>query len=204
MAAFDVFLSHDSADKPVVEPLAVQLQTRGFRPWFDKWSLIPGADWQEGLADGLRESASCAVFLSRLDMGAWQRPEVKVALDRASHDASFRVFLVLLPGFPNPFDPSAIDPFLAMRMWVDLRKDGPDTLVGLEKLGRAVQGLPLEGERVGQSGGDVCPYRGLLPFEESDSAWYFGRDEDAQRLVEKVKTTQFLAVIGRLARASPR
>ena len=42
----------------------------------------------------------------------------------------------------------------------------------------------------------MTPYRGLLPFGESESGWFFGRDADVQRLVEKLKSTQFLAVVG--------
>src|SRR5262245_46186015 len=76
---FDGFLSHNSADKPVVERLAEQLRARGLRPWLDKWALVAGADWQDGLAAGLRDSLSCAVFLGHADVGPWQRPEVKVA-----------------------------------------------------------------------------------------------------------------------------
>lgn len=46
---FDVFLSHNSADKSVVEILAQRLQANGVKVWLDKWSLIPGESWQEAL-----------------------------------------------------------------------------------------------------------------------------------------------------------
>lgn len=39
---FDVFLSHNSADKPAVEALAQQLLAAGFKPWLDSWNLVPG------------------------------------------------------------------------------------------------------------------------------------------------------------------
>ena len=192
---FDVFLSHNSKDKPAVLRLAEQLRARKLRPWLDAWALVPGADWQDGLARGLRDSTSCAVFLGGADMGAWQRPEVKVALDRAMHDASFRVFLVLLPGMPDPFDPTSIDPFLSMRTWVDLRA-GVDDLAGVDRLTRAVQGMPNAPAPATDDANEICPYRGLLPFREGDSALFFGRDRDVQRLVEKLKTSRFLAVVG--------
>ena len=192
---FDVFLSHSSTDDSLVERLAEQLRARGFRPWFDSWCLVPGSDWQQGLATGLRESASCAVLIGGVDIGAWQRPEVTVALDRAAHEPEFRVFLVLLPGMPDPFDPTAIDPFLSMRTWVDLR-DGAEDMAGIDRLARAVQGLPIEGAPPLVGGEVVCPYRGLLPFREADGRWFFGRDGDVQRLLEKLKSSQFLAVLG--------
>jgi hypothetical protein len=37
-----VFLSHNSADKPAVEALALRLcQETDIHPWFDKWDLVP-------------------------------------------------------------------------------------------------------------------------------------------------------------------
>ena len=108
---------------------------------------------------------------------------------------AFRVFLVLLPGMPDPFDPTAIDPFLSMRTWVDLR-GGVDDLAGvIVWCGRCRACRSREPCR-SSAGQEVCPYRGLLPFREADSAWFFGRDGDVQRLVEKLKTSQFLAVVG--------
>jgi len=43
---YDVFLSHNSADKPAVEELARRLVKEGIQPWLDKWNLIPGEPWQ--------------------------------------------------------------------------------------------------------------------------------------------------------------
>src|SRR3712207_9411827 len=40
------------------------------------------------------------------------------------------------------------------------------------------------------------PYRGLRVFEEQHTAWFFGRTADTQRLVEKLKASRFLAVLG--------
>jgi WD40 repeat protein/energy-coupling factor transporter ATP-binding protein EcfA2 len=191
---FDVFLSHNSSEKQVVEQLAEQLRLRGFRPWFDTWQLVPGASWQDGLRSGLAASRSCAVLLGAKDFGAWQRPEIEVALDRAAHDPSFRVFLALLPGVPDPFDPSVISPFLSMRMWVDLRQGSGDG-ANVTRFCRAVEGVPIEGALRLPDAAE-CPYRGLLPFSERDEKYFFGRESDVQRLVEKLKSTQFLAVVG--------
>jgi len=52
MAAFSyhVFLSHNSADKPAVEEVALRLrQQHGIEFWLDKWHLIPGAPWQPAI-----------------------------------------------------------------------------------------------------------------------------------------------------------
>ena len=40
---YDVFLSHQSGDKQLVEILATQLEDKeGLKPFLDKWHLIPG------------------------------------------------------------------------------------------------------------------------------------------------------------------
>ena len=192
---FDVFLSHNRIDVSMVYELSVGLRERGLRPWLDMWELVPGADWQDGLITGLYAASSCAVFLSASDLGDWQRPEVKVALDRASRDQDFRVFLVLLPGVPDPFDPTAIDPFLSMRTWVDLRS--PAEVAGsIDRLARAVQGLAIGAPASSPDAEELVPYRGLRSFREEDQRWFFGRERDVQRLVEKLKHRQFLAVVG--------
>jgi hypothetical protein len=49
MPKFDVFLSHNSADKPAVEELARRLVREGIQPWLDTWNLIPGEPWQEAI-----------------------------------------------------------------------------------------------------------------------------------------------------------
>jgi len=43
---FDVFLCHNSKDKPTVRRLATLLSERGVRPWLDEDELRPGVPWQ--------------------------------------------------------------------------------------------------------------------------------------------------------------
>jgi hypothetical protein len=69
---YDVFLSHHSSDKPIVEMLAVRLEEAQLKPFLDKWHLVPGAPWQQELEDALDRSATCAVFLGPRGIGAWQ------------------------------------------------------------------------------------------------------------------------------------
>ena len=41
---YDVFLSHNQADKPRVRRLAERLRAAGLRVWFDEWVIQPGDD----------------------------------------------------------------------------------------------------------------------------------------------------------------
>ena len=113
-------VAHNSRDKPAVERIAVKLKQAGLEPW-------PGAKWQDELAAGLRASSACGFFIGPNRVGDWTSEELNVALDRAAKDRIFRLFLVLLPAVPEPFDATSLPPFFSTRTWVDLRKGIEDS-----------------------------------------------------------------------------
>ncbi len=80
---YDVFLSHNSADKTAVEILAEKLRQAGFAPFLDKWHLIPGTSWMEALEEALEQSASVAVFVGPSGVSPWHNEEMRSAIDRA-------------------------------------------------------------------------------------------------------------------------
>ena len=193
---FAVFLSHNSRDKPIVERVAEKLRTAGLEPWLDRWYLTGGGVWQEDLAAALRASDTCAVFVGPNGFGDWAREELGVAQNRAAKDHAFRLIPVLLPGLPDPFDPSTIlPPFLSTRMWVDLRA-GVEDSAGFQRLVSAITGVPPGPLRPAEPQDQTPPYRGLQPFGEEQAPFFFGRDADVQRLLEKLKGSRFLAVLG--------
>src|SRR6266496_4283303 len=128
---YDVFLSHNSKDKPAVEKIARILRDDyGLRVWLDKWNLTPGKPWQEELEDGLECSETIAVFLGEAGFGKWENEEMRVAVNSRVNDPSRRVIPVLLPGAPeNP----KLSAFLSRYTWVDLR-DGFDSKESLYRL----------------------------------------------------------------------
>jgi energy-coupling factor transporter ATP-binding protein EcfA2 len=190
---FDVFLSHNNADGAVVECIAERLRGAGLRPWLDRWALTGGDTWQQEIFQGFRASRACAVFVGAHGLGGWAREELAVAQDRATKDPGFRLFMVLLPDAPKLDDPSLA--FLANRQWVDFRA-GIDDPSAAQDLVAAITGVTarpavLPGARV-----DVCPYRGLEVFDEQHAEFFFGRDDDIARVVEKLSDSRFLAVLG--------
>ena len=58
MKHINVFLSHNSEDKQIIEDLAIRLQTEDIRPWLDKWNLIPGEPFQESIEKALEECSA--------------------------------------------------------------------------------------------------------------------------------------------------
>lgn len=192
---YDVFLSHNSKDKPAVERIANKLRELGFEPWLDKWHLAAGQSFQAGIESGLRASNACAVFFGPHGPGAWQKAELEVAQDRAVKDPDFRLFLVLLPGVPEPFDATVLPAFLNMRTWVDLRP-GYEDPQRFQPLVSAIAGLPIGPGALPERDESAAPYRGLQVFDEEHAEFFHGREADVQRLLEKLKSSRFLAVVG--------
>lgn len=113
---YDVFLSHSHEDADVVETLAKRLEDEfGFNVWLDKWTLVPGGNWQQEMARGLEEAKCCAVCIGENTNKGWFQQEVELALHRQTQDEIFRVIPVLLPNAnkENVFS------FLKLKTWVD-------------------------------------------------------------------------------------
>ena len=134
---YDVFLSHNRADAPVVERLARRLRAAGMNVWLDAWCVIAGDRWQDRAAEGMVASRSCAVFLGPHDVGLWEKEELNLALFHAASNPKFRVFLVVLPGVTSP-SCHKLSPFLSTRSWVDLRDQDDEGM--LRSLGEAISG----------------------------------------------------------------
>jgi WD40 repeat protein len=189
---YDVFLSHNSQDKPAVERMAQSLRNRGLEPFLDRWYLRPGLPWPQKLEEALRTCRAVAVFLGPYGLGGWQAREMYLALERQKQEPHFPVIPVLLPDA----DPALS--FLTLNTWVDLR-GGIDDPVGLEILTKAIRGEPpgpeLQ-ERITAALETVCPYRGLRAFREEDAPFFFGRGAFADQLAELVRQRSLVAVVG--------
>jgi len=129
---FDVFLSHNSRDKPAVRQLKQSLQAHGLRPWLDADELVPGENWQPGLIEGIMNSTSMAVCIGSAGVGPWEDEEMQGALTLAVREKK-RVIPVVLPGAPEKPE---ISLFLSSRTWVDLRAGFAD-----EGIARLVWGI---------------------------------------------------------------
>jgi len=114
---FDVFLSHNSHDKPAVRQLMARLVEHGLATWFDEDQLQPGIPWQPLLELGIKRSRSVAVLVGNDGVGPWENEEMQAALRLAVRDKR-PVIPVLLSGSATPPE---LPMFLANRTWVDLR-----------------------------------------------------------------------------------
>jgi WD40 repeat protein len=159
MPRYDVFLSHASADKPAVERLARKLRDEKLEPFLDKWHLVPGQPWQEGMEDALRESRTCAVFIGK-KLGPWQNEEMRTALAKRVKNRSYRVIPVLLPGGPEA-GLDDLSEFLGRLTWVDFRTGLDDE----DAFRRLLAGI--RGEVPGPGGErNKAAYRCMAPARE--------------------------------------
>ncbi|TEU22236.1 MAG: TIR domain-containing protein [Anaerolineales bacterium] len=119
---FDVFLCHNSADKPAVKEIGERLKKRGILPWLDEWELQPGLPWQRLLEEQIAKIKSAAVFVGKDGIGPWHRMELEAFL-REFVDRGCPVIPVLLPDAPQK---PQLPIFLKGMTWVDFRKEDPD------------------------------------------------------------------------------
>src|SRR6266566_5726524 len=115
---FDVFLCHNSQDKPQIKEIARQLQARGLKPWLDDWQLRPGFPWQRALEEQIEQIKSAAVFVGKNGQGPWQDMELE-AFIREFISRRCPVIPVVLADAPNK---PALPVFLRGMTWVDFRK----------------------------------------------------------------------------------
>ena len=121
---FDVFLCHNSEDKPQVIEIAEQLKLCGLKPWLDKWELRPGHSWQDVLEENIEQINAAAVFVGKNGLGPWQRREINAFL-RKFVSRECPVIPILLPDAPK--EPK-LPTFLEEIMWVDFRTSDPNPM----------------------------------------------------------------------------
>ena len=94
---YDVFLSHNQADKPRVRRLAERLRAAGLRVWVDEWIIQPGDDIYLAIERGLEASRTLVLCLSPAALGSdWVGLERSTVLFRDPANAGRRFIPLLL------------------------------------------------------------------------------------------------------------
>jgi len=199
---YDAFLSFNSQDRPAVHEVAQRLKGERLELYLEEWELAPGREFQPALAEGLRDSKTCVLFLGPNGLGPWQKQELQIAIDKRARDEAFHVIPVLLPGVERPRrgDVAHLE-FLINASWVEFRKTLDDERA-FRMLVWGITGIkpPPPGST---PDGDVCPYRGLEAFRLVDAKFFFGRENLAGWLVSALRRevraergVRFLGVLG--------
>jgi hypothetical protein len=98
--AFDIFLAHNSNDKPLALELADQLRSRGIYPWIDVEQIPPGRWFQDVIQSVIRVVKAAAILLGPSGLGRWQIVELRSFVDQCL-DKGIPLIPVLLPGVSN-------------------------------------------------------------------------------------------------------
>ncbi|MFL6314543.1 MAG: toll/interleukin-1 receptor domain-containing protein [Terriglobales bacterium] len=121
---FDVFLCHNSIDKPEVKKIAHLLQEKGVSVWLDEWNSIPGRPWVVSLQEVVSSISAVAIFVGEKGNGPWQNVEMYAMLQQFVERN-----IPLIPVFlAKATDPQDMPIVLNVFTWVDFRKAEPDPL----------------------------------------------------------------------------
>lgn len=132
----DIFLSHNSKDKPIVCEIASTLEAKGIKVWLDKWQLIPGRLWQKSIEKAIDEAKSVAIMIGSDGLGHWEEAEMLASIF-LSIEKGIPVIPVLLPSAPPEI---RLPLFLRNFGWVDLRAGLSDD--GINQLISGITGQP--------------------------------------------------------------
>lgn len=119
---FDVFLCHNSHDKPSVRALYQGLRKRSIIPWFDEEHLRPGRPWQRELEATIPRIKTAAVIVGPHGQGPWQGVELDAFLREFVNRGCPVIPVLLKDAGATPSLPL----FLRSFTWVDYRKASPD------------------------------------------------------------------------------
>ena len=122
---FDVFISHNSKDKPAVIQLAKKLKAQGLKVWLDIWELRPGHSWQQEVEKIIASTRAAVVLVGRDGLGPWQEAEMRALLQEFTQ-RKLPVIPMLLPGCRKQ---PKLPLFLRHFTWVDSRKGVDEEII---------------------------------------------------------------------------
>jgi TIR domain len=123
-AVFDVFLCHNSDDKPAVREISRKLAEKNIKSWLDEEQIRPGISWQTELGERIRTIKSAAVFIGKSGVGPWQDQEIQAFLSEFMKRQCPVIPAVLASAKTTPELPWT----LQNRHCVDFRVSDPDPL----------------------------------------------------------------------------
>ncbi len=98
---FDVFLAHNSKDKPEVRAIAEKLKRRGLNPWLDEEQIMAGDSIPGKVQDGLIQSPVAVFFFGINGFGKFQEVWELDTLIMLCSQKNLRIIPILLPGVNN-------------------------------------------------------------------------------------------------------
>ena len=171
-----IFISHSSRDDALAAALIQWLDQNGFDHVFldfDKHrGLAVGDNWEKRLYTELDRSHAMIVIVTR----NWHRSK----WTWAEFTQARALGKAILPVIEASGQGRLVSPDI---QHIDLTSDRES---GLNQLRQRLTAVAMQGQRGFSWNTDRPPFPGLLSFEEEDAAVYFGRDEEARRVIERL------------------
>jgi TPR repeat protein len=187
-----VFISHSSRDELRAKELKDWLATEGYERVFldfDRETGLPvGADWERRLYE---EIARCHLVLLLLTPN-WLDSKWCFAEFTQARALGKIIFPVLL----SPLGEKRVAPEI---QGIDLKEWNAE---GQDYLRRRIREITDELARGFQWDRSRSPYPGIFSFEREDAAIFFGRDEEARDVIERLEARRvqggkhFLCILG--------
>jgi hypothetical protein len=122
----DAFICHSSNDKRFARRVANDLESHGFKVWFDEFEMLPGDSLYEKIQNGIRTSAWFIIVLSPHSVESkWCKRELHNAMEEEFERN--KVYVV-----PIYYKECVIPGFLKEKVWADFQ--GKKYKIGLHQL----------------------------------------------------------------------
>ncbi|BDI04975.1 SUMF1/EgtB/PvdO family nonheme iron enzyme [Sphaerotilus microaerophilus] len=219
-----VFISYaqESEDHSAwVLALADRLRAHGIDAWIDQFEQgFVSAGWRTWMTEQIRQAHHVLVvcteeYEKRFEGNApayvgrgvrWESQHITQALYDAKFVNDRRFIPVLRLGADAPFVPFPLKDYTSYRLDDDsgydalyrLLTDQPATPARPLGVQRKLPPLPRPGSaQPAPKPADIRnPYPGLAAFRPEDSEFFFGREDDTARVVEKLRAERFVSLCG--------
>ncbi len=179
---WDVFLSHNSLDKPKVARLADRLKKAGFKVWFDDESIAGGEDISAAVEEGLEQSRVLLLCMTPAAFESeWVRLERHTALFRDPSNRERRFSPVL-------FEDCRIPALLRRFKYIDYRDESEaafnDIVAALKPDAPPVAELPRD------------QWNPFEPYWPAVGSYFVGRKSELRRMQETLERGASVSVVG--------
>lgn len=131
-----VFISYSHKDEFVAEKLVDILKAAGLEAWYDKQEIMPGENWGEKIAEGLKESTAMVVLLTP---DALKSSHVLWDISYALGDQAYnRRLIPVLLGSPEEFQNDNF-PWILKRLKPITLPDRGNSEAGLKQIAQALK-----------------------------------------------------------------
>ncbi|MCP4582840.1 MAG: TIR domain-containing protein [candidate division Zixibacteria bacterium] len=184
-----IFFSYRSEDSGHALKIIQRQRDLGHEVWGFGDKIHPGDSIIKEMQSALRDSEVFILYVSPLGLSKWCEKEFEVAFRRGVDETNYRVIPVLGPGASKDTLPE----FMKTLSFMDLR-DNDGSFEGIGDILKNDYHIPHRPHPKLDT--LMAPYRGLLVFETEHARIFFGRNEEIAGLLERMRSNNFLAVIG--------